>query len=206
MALEMSPILSGISDIGNTALSIGNWFFNRDLLRKQWEREDTAVQRRVADLSAAGLSKTLAAGSAATSTYSASSAPNINNQTASALLDIERLNKDIKQADANIAYTDAQTDLINKQIDFMENTGIDPNEKNPIMALLKFVFGYGQKSSDSNSSSDNFSDHDKYTSGNGFYKFQDIFPPNKTYPFIDKAFKDPRFVKALSNWNGQGGY
>jgi len=35
--------------------------------RRQWEREDNAVQRRAADLEAAGLSKTLAAGSAASS-------------------------------------------------------------------------------------------------------------------------------------------
>lgn len=33
--------------------------------KKQWEREDNAVQRRAADLEAAGLSKTLAAGTAA---------------------------------------------------------------------------------------------------------------------------------------------
>lgn len=38
---------------------------NRD---ETWAREDSAVQRRAADLEAAGLSKTLAAGSAATST------------------------------------------------------------------------------------------------------------------------------------------
>jgi len=35
--------------------------------KKQWEREDNAVQRRASDLEAAGLSKTLAAGSAASS-------------------------------------------------------------------------------------------------------------------------------------------
>lgn len=40
---------------------------NLDLQEKTWEREDNAVQRRVSDLEAAGLSKTLAAGSAASS-------------------------------------------------------------------------------------------------------------------------------------------
>lgn len=40
---------------------------NEALMRESWAREDNAVQRRVADLEAAGLSKTLAAGSAASS-------------------------------------------------------------------------------------------------------------------------------------------
>ena len=43
---------------------------NMELQREQWAREDTAVQRRAADLEKAGLSKNLAAGSAASSSLS----------------------------------------------------------------------------------------------------------------------------------------
>ena len=38
---------------------------NEKLMRESWQREDTAVQRRAADLKAAGQSSLLAAGSAA---------------------------------------------------------------------------------------------------------------------------------------------
>lgn len=66
------------SAIGGAALSLGqgiyglwnaerNFQFQKDMIAKQWQREDTAVQRRAKDLESAGLSKTLAAGSAATS-------------------------------------------------------------------------------------------------------------------------------------------
>lgn len=49
----------------NLAFQKDTFAYQKDLQNKLFEREDNAVQRRAADLEAAGLSKTLAAGSAA---------------------------------------------------------------------------------------------------------------------------------------------
>jgi len=54
-----------VNSTGNFLSDLMNRRYNRDLQQQIFAREDNAVQRRAADLEAAGLSKTLAAGGAA---------------------------------------------------------------------------------------------------------------------------------------------
>lgn len=63
----------------NMRIAQMNLDYQRDYNNQIWRREDNAVQRRAADLEAAGLSKTLAAGSAAGAGGSAS-APSLDYQ------------------------------------------------------------------------------------------------------------------------------
>ena len=57
--------LQGLQGLGNYRNQKEALEWNKMAQRKTWAREDNATQRRVADLKAAGLSPTLAAGSAA---------------------------------------------------------------------------------------------------------------------------------------------
>ena len=68
------PVTTGLGFISNTVtnglnfkLQKDNLAYQKDLQKIMFAREDNAVQRRVADLRKAGLSPTLAAGSAASS-------------------------------------------------------------------------------------------------------------------------------------------
>lgn len=112
--MSFATVTSGLSDLFSTTGSLFNYGYNKWLQREQWNREDTAIQRRVADLEKAGLSKTLAGGGASSSVV-ASSAPQISNSMASAYLDELRLQKDNALKDVQIDSVKADTKNKQKQ-------------------------------------------------------------------------------------------
>ncbi|MBA7557978.1 hypothetical protein ES705_50764 [subsurface metagenome] len=91
------------------------------LQERAWEREDTAVQRRAADLEMAGLSKTLAAGGGAYSMVPIQvKAPQIAEGAAGAAvqsaLGVQSGVLNLMQQKKQIAVSDAQQRLISEQV------------------------------------------------------------------------------------------
>lgn len=118
-------IASGVSTSANAVIAKQNLDFQKgtlayqkDMQQQAWAREDNAVQRRRADLEAAGFSPTLAAGSGASSS-SPIQVPTPQNQfnAESSLANMMNL----KLQKANIAQTKAQTDLLKSNADYAKS-------------------------------------------------------------------------------------
>lgn len=127
---------SGIAGMLGGAINTGLQFANRkdmlDLQHEAWNREDTAVQRRAADMEAAGFSKTLAAGNAASTmapirleapqiSKELTDAPMRALQASQGVLELMKQKADISNTMAQAKLIEAQTDKARSEADWMKS-------------------------------------------------------------------------------------
>lgn len=138
MLFEALSTAAGLASAGTGIL---NYFEqkNQNAYQKQaqnitWQREDNAIQRRAADLEAAGLSKTLAAGSAAqTSTPIKPDTPQMSDIVGSGVNKAAAV-LDMIQQKANIAKTEAENRAIQLQMDKTRSETIGQDLSNAFSA------------------------------------------------------------------------
>jgi hypothetical protein len=113
----LPDVTSAIGVGGGLLSNIFGGIAQRRLQRKQWAREDSAVQRRARDLEAAGLSKTLAAGSAAESSQPIYASKGIEQLSGipAQLSEAGQRYIDIQARKNQIAQTQAQTRISNAE-------------------------------------------------------------------------------------------
>ena len=117
-------ILGGVAGVAGAGLNFAsqkdNLAYQKWAQTKSWAREDDAVQRRAADLQAAGLSKTLAAGSAAqTMAPIRTDAPQVNTESLqkgfSSMADAAQMYMSLTAQKAQIDKTTEENKLLRLQ-------------------------------------------------------------------------------------------
>ena len=115
----------------NLALQKDNLAYQKDLQQTMFQREDNAVRRRVADLKAAGLSPTLAAGSSAgagsvVSTSAPQKKSNLESYLALASVGTALAQQQKAQTEADIARQQLIQDKMDT--DYFKKKGVSPIE------------------------------------------------------------------------------
>ena len=107
-----SIIASGVSSVANTGLSFMNYNYQKNLQNRMFDREDTSIARRVADLKAAGLSPVLAAGQGANAGPVVQvKQPEIDTQVIQGLQNLLTMEKDFAVKDKQIQVLQSQKNL-----------------------------------------------------------------------------------------------
>lgn len=136
----LNPVATGLGFISNTVtnglnykLQKDNLAYQKDLQKVMMAREDNAVQRRVADFRKAGLSPTLAAGSAASagpviSTVAPQKLSNLQGYMALAEVGTMLANQQKAQTEADIARQQLKQSKLDTK--YLEDRGLSPLEVN----------------------------------------------------------------------------
>lgn len=140
--------LSGVASLGNLGMGIMDYNYRKNLQQEIFSREDSSIQRRVADLKAAGLSPVLAAGQGASAGAVVSTeAPQYKGNPLQDAMQLMQMKQNIEQTEAQKAYLamQAQGKSIENAISSMDlkkyiETGVNPRSGTSIAKQFQDLY------------------------------------------------------------------